>query len=73
MSGVASLMEASLQTPGTASVHIDVGQICGVLDGGLHDHPHQTLENETSQYTPHLVKTVVQEVMKVESSKPFSP
>ena len=26
MSGVASLMEASLQTLGTASVHIDVGR-----------------------------------------------
>ena len=35
----------------------------------LHDHPHQTLEKETLQYTPQLVKTVVKEIMKVESSK----
>ena len=35
----------------------------------LHDHPHQTLEKETSQSTPQFVKTVVQEIMKVESSK----
>ena len=27
----------------------------------LHDHPHQTLEEETLQYTPELVKTVVKE------------
>ena len=32
VSGVASLMEASLRNPGTSSVHIDVGQICCVLD-----------------------------------------
>ena len=35
----------------------------------LHDHPHQTLEKETSKYTPQLVKTVAKEIMKVESSK----
>ena len=35
----------------------------------LHDHPHQTLEKETLQYTPQLVKSVVKEIMKVESSK----
>ena len=35
----------------------------------LHDHPHQTLEKETLQYTPHLVKTVAKEIVKVESSK----
>ena len=35
----------------------------------LHDHPDQTLEKETSQCTPQLVKTVVKEIMKVESSK----
>ena len=35
----------------------------------LHDHPHQTLEKETLQYTPQLVKTVVKEIIKVESSK----
>ena len=33
----------------------------------LHDHPHQTLEKETSQYTPQLVKTVAREIMKVKS------
>ena len=35
----------------------------------LHDHPHKTLEKETLQCTPQLVKTVVKETMKVESSK----
>ena len=35
----------------------------------LHYHPHKTPEKETSQYTPQLVKTVVKEIMKVESSK----
>ena len=35
----------------------------------LHDHPHQTLWKETLQYTPQLVKTVVTQIMKVESSK----
>ena len=35
----------------------------------FHDHPHQTLEKETLQYTPQLVKTVAREIMKVESSK----
>ena len=35
----------------------------------LHDHTHQTLEKETSQHTPQLVKTIVKEIMKVESSK----
>ena len=35
----------------------------------LHDHPHQTLEKEALQYTPQLVKTIVKEIMKVESSK----
>ena len=34
-----------------------------------HDHFHQTLEGETLQYTPQLVKTVAKEIMKVESSK----
>ena len=38
----------------------------------LHDHPHQTLEKETLQYTPQLVKTVAKEIMKVESSKPVT-
>ena len=38
----------------------------------FHDHPHQTLENEALQYTPQLVKTVAQEIMKVESSKEIS-
>ena len=33
----------------------------------LHDHPDQTLEKETLQYTPQLVKSVVKEIMKVES------
>ena len=33
------------------------------------DHPHQTLEKETVQYPPQLVKTAVKEIMKVESSK----
>ena len=32
VSGVASLMERFLQNPGTSSAHIDVGQICCVLD-----------------------------------------
>ena len=32
VSGVASLMESFLQKPGTPSAHIDVGQICCVLD-----------------------------------------
>ena len=32
-------------------------------------HHHQTPEKETLQYTPQLVKTVVKEIMKVESSK----
>ena len=58
-------MERFLQNPGTLSAHIDVGQICCVLD----DHSHQTLEKETSQYTPQLVKTVAKEIMKVESSR----
>ena len=35
----------------------------------LHDHSHQTLERETLQYTPQLVKTVAKEIMRVESSK----
>ena len=35
----------------------------------LHDHSHQTLEKETLRYTPHLVKTVAKEIMRVESSK----
>ena len=35
-----------------------------------HHHPHQTLE--TLQYTSRLVKTVVKEIMKVESSKQIS-
>ena len=35
----------------------------------LHDHSHQTLEKETLQNTPQLVKTVAKEIMKVESSK----
>ena len=35
----------------------------------LRDHCHQTLERETLQYTPQLVKTVAKEIMKVESSK----
>ena len=51
-------MERFLQNPGTSSAHIDVG-----------DHPHQTLEKETLQYTPQLVKTVPKDIMKVESSK----
>ena len=32
-------------------------------------HAHQTLEKETLQYTPQLVKTIVIEIIKVESSK----
>ena len=35
----------------------------------LRDHPHQTLEEETSQYTRKLVKSVVKNIMKVSSSK----
>ena len=35
----------------------------------LHDHPHQTPERETLQYTPQQVKTTVREIMKVKSSK----
>ena len=35
----------------------------------LHDHPHQSLEEETLQCTSKLVKTVVEEIMKVESPK----
>ena len=35
----------------------------------LHDHSHQTLEKETLQSTPQVVKTVAKEIMKVESSK----
>ena len=35
----------------------------------LHDHPHQTLEKETLQYAPQLVKTFAKEIKKVESSK----
>ena len=34
----------------------------------LHNHPHQTVEKETLQYTQQLVKTVAKEIMKVESS-----
>ena len=68
VSGVTSLMERFLQNPGTLSVRIDVGQICCVPKRSLHDHPHQTMEKETSQCTPQLVKTVVKDVMKAESS-----
>ena len=35
----------------------------------LHDHPHQTLEKETLQYTQQSVKTFAKEIMNVESSK----
>ena len=35
----------------------------------LHDHSYQTLEKETLQYTPQLVKTVAKEIMKVDCSK----
>ena len=35
----------------------------------LHDLSDQTLEKETLQYTPQLVKTVAKEIMKVESSQ----
>ena len=35
----------------------------------LHVHSRQTLEKETLQYTPQLVKTVAKEILKVESSK----
>ena len=35
----------------------------------LHGHPHRTQEKETWQRTPQLVKTVVKEIMKVESTK----
>ena len=68
VSGVTSLMEILLQSPGTLYVHIPVGQICSVPTDVLHDPPHQTLEKETLQCTPQLVKTVVKEIMEVESS-----
>ena len=55
------------RTPGSP-VHIDVGQICCV--------PHDVLViiliklwRETLQYTPQLVKTVLKEIKKVESSR----
>ena len=35
----------------------------------LHDHPHQTMERETLQYTPQMVITVAKEIMQVESPK----
>ena len=35
VSGVASLMERFLQNSGASSAHIDVGQICCVLDESL--------------------------------------
>ena len=69
VSGVASLMERFLQNPGTSSAHIDVGQICCVLDDVFMIILHQTLEKEALQYTPQLIKTVAKEIMKVESSK----
>ena len=67
VSGVASLMERTLQNPGTSSAHIGVGLLCSRRC--LHDHSHQTLDKETLQYTLQLVKTVAKEIMKVESSK----
>ena len=52
-------MERSLQNPGASFVRIDVGQICCVPDDVFTIILiNQTLEKETSQCTPQLVKTV---------------
>ena len=61
---VNSLMERFLQNAGTTLVRF---LLCSRRR--LRDRPHQTLEKETLQYTPQLVKTVAKEIMKVESSK----
>ena len=62
VSGVTSLMERFLQNPGT-SLRRWSDLLCSRRC--LHDHPHQTLEKESSQYTPQLVKTGTKEIMKV--------
>ena len=55
--GVASLIEASPQIPGTSPVPIDVVQDSLCSRQYFHDHPHRTLENGKLQCTPQLVKT----------------
>ena len=59
VSGVTSLMERSLQNPGTSPVRIHVGQVCCVPDDVFMFILIKTLERESLQYTPQLVKTVV--------------
>ena len=65
VSGVTSLMERSVQNRGTSSVRVDVGQICCVLD----DVFIIILIKPDVACTPQLVKTVVKEIMKVESTE----
>ena len=63
VSVVTSLMEICLQSPGTLSVHIDVGQICCVPDDVFMIILIKHLrKKETLQYTPQLVKTDVTDV-----------
>ena len=69
---VTSLKERFLQHPGTSSVHIEhwSGLLC--TRRCLHDHPRQKLESEKRCSTHrNQVKTIVREIMKVESSKQF--
>ena len=62
-----SLMERFLRNLGTSPVRIDVGQICCAPDDVFILIKHW--REKTLRYTPQLVKTVVKEIMKVESSK----
>ena len=65
---VTLLNEVSLQNPGSLSVRIDVGQMCCVPDDVFMITLIKSWK-ETSQCTPQLANTVVNEIMKVESSK----
>ena len=69
VSGINSLMERFLQHPVTfiCSHRRWSDLLCSLRC--LHDRPRQTLQKETSQCTPQIVKTVAKEIMKVESSK----
>ena len=69
VSAVASLVEYFLQHPGSSSAHIDVGQICCVVDDVFMITLIKLWRTKRLRHTPVLVNTVAKEIMRVESSK----
>ena len=67
VSGVFSLMEVSFPNLGTSSVQVDVSQICCVPDN-VFMITSSNVEEGTLQCRLRLVKTLVKEIMMVESS-----